>query len=147
MLALTRISRVAVAWLQPRSRVRLSEARGLGTSDAPASSPMAEADAYASIRRGVAPATGRSLADVAAELWGHALPGERAMPGERSARKLLRKPLKGPLYASWYPKRLESYDWNEFKLTEKQIRRQAKLRQLRAAGKGPPKKGSGKRQK
>lgn len=104
-----------------------------------------EEAAYASIRRGIAPATGRRLEDIAADLWGHTPPSERASPGERSARKLLKRPLRGHLYAAWYPPRLESYEWNQFKLSEIQERRKAKLRQLRANGKGPPKKGSGKR--
>lgn len=143
------VSSAAGCW---RSAVRLSVAarRGLtaaASTAAPAAPAASEREAYALIRRGIAPATGRSLADVAAEVWGHAPLSERAMPGERSARKLLRRPLKGPLYVSWYPKRLETYEWNEFKLTEQQVRRQAKLRQLRTSGKGPPKKGAGKRSK
>lgn len=131
----------------PCARRQLPAVRALSTSKVAAPAVSAESEAYVSIRHGVAPATGRSLADVAAEVWGNASPSERAMPGERSARKLLRRPLKGHLYASWYPPRAETYEWNEFKLTPKQVRRQAKLRQLRAAGKGPPKKGAGRRQK
>jgi small subunit ribosomal protein S33 len=107
--------------------------------------PESTTTAYASIRAGVAPATGRQLAEVAAEVWGHAAPSECAKPGERSARKLLARPLKGPMYAAWYPPRPESMKFSEFKLTEKQERWQNKLRVLRAAGKGPPKKGAGKR--
>lgn len=105
----------------------------------------AEDAAYASIRSGVAPATGRSYDEIAAEVWGHVPPSERVPPGERSFRKLLQRPLRGPLYASWYPPRPETFEYNEFKLTDEQERRQKKLRMLRAAGKGPPKKGSGKR--
>lgn len=134
---LARGARAAARWLRP--------ARSYAS--APAGDAGAAESAYAQVRRGVAPATGRRLADVAAEVWGQPLPAERAAPGERSARRLLRRPLKGELYASWYPRRLETYEWNEFKLTPKQVRREAKLRQLRAAGKGPPKKGGGKRQK
>lgn len=105
----------------------------------------AEDAAYASIRKGIAPATGRTFAEVAAEVWEHVPPNERVPPGERSVRKLLKKPLRGPLYASWYPPRPESLSFNKFKLTEKQERWKKKLRMLRAAGKGPPKKGQGKR--
>lgn len=130
-------------WRFNRSFSALSR-RGLSAVAEPV---QAESAAYASIRRGIAPATGRRLEDIAAEVWGHVPPSERAPPGERSARKLLRRPLRGQLYVDWYPKRFESYEWNELKLTEIQERRKAKLRQLRASGKGPPKKGSGKRSK
>jgi hypothetical protein len=47
----------------------------------------------------------------------------------------------------WYPPRAESLPGNEFRLTEVQERWRQKLKGLRANGKGPPKKGAGKRSK
>lgn len=94
---------------------------------------------------GIAPETGRKLSEIAAEVWDHNT--NPAGPGHRSGLKTLRKPLKGPLYASWYPEPASKNPFNPFKLTPKQERWKEKLKMLRAAGKGPPKKGSGKRPK
>lgn len=93
--------------------------------------------------KGIAPATGRKLADIAAEVWEHNT--NPVGPGHRSGLKVLQKPLKGALYASWYPEPDAKNPFNPFKLTPKQERWKEKLKVLRAAGKGPPKKGSGKR--
>lgn len=108
-------------------------------------SSLSEAEKLAQIRAGIAPATGRSLDQVAREVWGHVK--DPVGPGHRSGQKILRRPLKGPLYTSWYPPPLESMKGNPITLTEKQERWQKKLKILRAAGKGPPKKGAGKRSK
>lgn len=94
---------------------------------------------------GIAPETGRKLTEIAAEIWDHNT--NPAGPNHRSGLKALRKPLKGPLYASWYPEPDSKNPFNPFKLTPKQERWKEKLKILRAAGKGPPKKGSGKRSK
>lgn len=97
------------------------------------------------LSRGIAPATGRSLADISAEVWCH----NRTPAGvnHRSGEKILRRPLKGELYTSWYPTPLSKIPGNPIKLTAKQMRWKEKLRLLRASGKGPPKKGEGKRAK
>lgn len=94
---------------------------------------------------GIAPETGRKLSEIAAEIWDHNT--NPAGPNHRSGLKALQKPLKGPLYASWYPEPDSKNPFNPFKLTPKQERWKEKLKILRAAGKGPPKKGSGKRSK
>ena len=66
-------------------------------------------------------------------------------PHQRSIRKLLNAPLKGEAMARWYPPELihnvHGYQ-DPFVL-----RRQAQLSRLRRRGKGPPKKGQGKRSK
>lgn len=97
------------------------------------------------LSKGIAPATGTSLKEMAAEIWGHSK--DVVGPGHRSGQKLLRRPLRGSLYTSWYPPPLSSIPGNPFKLTPKQQRWQEKLKILRASGKGPPKKGAGKRAK
>lgn len=94
---------------------------------------------------GIAPATGRPLKEIEAEIWDHNTNPVGA--GHRSGLKILRKPLKGPLYASWYPEAVAKNPHNPYRLTEKQERWKAKLKILRASGKGPPKKGAGKRSK
>lgn len=97
------------------------------------------------LRKGIAPATGRPLKEIQAEVWGHSR--DPAQPGQRSGEKLLRRPLRGHLFTSWYPPPISSYKSLPFKLTEKQERWKVKLKTLRASGKGPPKKGAGKRSK
>lgn len=66
-------------------------------------------------------------------------------PHQRSIRKLLNAPLRGEALASWYPPELRhnvhGYQ-DPFRL-----RREAQLARLRRRGKGPPKKGQGKRSK
>lgn len=118
-------------------------ARGL--SAAADVSAMSDAEKVAMLRSGVAPASGRPMRDVAADVWGwnkNPVP-----PGQRSGAKILSRPLRGPMYLSWYPPRPSENKLNPYRLTEKQERWRAKLRLLRAAGKGPPKKGAGKRRK
>lgn len=110
-----------------------------------AASNIREDELIKSLRNGIAPATGRPLSEVAAEVWGHSR--NVAGPSHRSGQKLLRKPLKGPLYTSWYPEPMSAIPENPFKLTPKQQRWKEKLKILRASGKGPPKKGAGKRSK
>lgn len=91
------------------------------------------------------PASGRSLTDIASDIWQHNKTPTGA--GHRSGLKILSRPLKGPLYKSWYPLALHEIEGNKFILTDKQERWKKKLKMLRASGKGPPKKGSGKRSK
>lgn len=61
----------------------------------------------------------------------------------RSGRKLLRKPLKGDKVASYYLEPLGKAD--PLFVDERVYRQQAKLDRLKRRGKGPPKKGQGKR--
>lgn len=118
-------------------------------SRALSSTPLPDASDAEKIRRlredGVAPATGRLLADVAAELWEHN--PNPAGPGHRSGTRLLEKPLRGPLYANWYMPRPSENPESPMRMSEKQMRWRKKLKMLRASGKGPPKKGAGKRSK
>lgn len=107
---------------------------------------LSEAEKLRMIREDkIAPASGRPLDEIAAEIWRHntSAPG----PGHRSGLKVLEKPLKGPLYTSWYPIPASKNPHNPFKLTDKQERWKNKLKILRSSGRGPPKKGAGKRSK
>lgn len=85
------------------------------------------------------------MKDMEAEVWDYNT--NPVGPGHRAGLKILAKPLKGPLYASWYPEAAAKNPHNPIRLTDKQQRWQDKLKILRASGKGPPKKGSGKRSK
>lgn len=96
---------------------------------------------------GVAPATGRPLQEIASTVWRHKVKSAVTGPGHRSGLKVLARPLKGALYTSWYPLMEYEYKGTEIKTTPKQERWQKKLKILRAGGKGPPKKGAGKRSK
>ena len=64
---------------------------------------------------------------------------------QRSIRKLLNAPLKGEAMARWYPPELihSVHGYQDHFV----LRRQAQLSRLRWRGKGPPKKGQGKRSK
>lgn len=106
---------------------------------------LSDSEKISQIRAGIAPATGRPLAELARDVWGYS--ANPAGPGHRSGLKILRRPLKGPLYASWYPEPLSANPLNPIRLTDKQERWRKKLKMLRASGKGPPKKGAGKRSK
>ena len=97
------------------------------------------------LAQGIAPSSGRSLAEIASEVWCHNR--NPVGPNHRSGEKLLKKPLKGKLYTSWYPPDIRKVPGNPVRLSEKQLRWREKLKILRASGKGPPKKGEGKRSK
>ena len=99
----------------------------------------------AKLNEGIAPATGQPLSEIAAEIFGHVT--DPVGPGQRSGRKILERKLRGPMYVNWYPEPAAKNLENEFRLTEIQERRKEKLERLKLAGKGPPKKGSGKRAK
>lgn len=126
-------------------RKEIESSRGLCIESKQADSPLTEEQQIRLIRTGVAPATGRSLKEVAADVWGHSK--NPVGSGHRSGERLLRKPLKGPLYTSWYLPPLRTLPKGFPRLTPKQARWKEKLKLLRAAGKGPPKKGEGKRSK
>lgn len=108
---------------------------------------MTVEEAYRKLRSGIVPSTGGDLNEVIAHVWEHIPISERAKPGERSPHKLLRKPLRGQEYVNHYPERIESVKELGMGLTEQQERYRKKLKLLRARGKGPPKKGEGKRSK
>lgn len=117
----------------------------LATRGMCATAQQTDGEKLALIQRGISPATGKPLSELAASLWRHT--PSPAGPGNRSGQRYLRRPLKGPLYVAWYPPSPTSYSLNPLRKTEKQERWLAKLAMLRAAGKGPPKKGAGKRSK
>ena len=97
------------------------------------------------LQAGIAPATNEKLSDIAARIFGHVT--NPAGPGHRSGRKILERRLRGPDYVDWYPTPYGKKGGDGPKLTEIQMRRKEKAKALRIAGKGPPKKGEGKRSK
>ena len=80
------------------------------------------------------------LADIACRIFGTS---PTSNPHARSVRKLLMKPLIGEAVASYYPK-YPRHNKLGF-LDPHRLRAEAKLERLRRRGKGPPKKGQGKR--
>ncbi len=82
------------------------------------------------------------LADAAVKIFGTAATSN---PHQRSIRKLLTAPLKGPMVARYYPKELRH---NQHGYQDpRRLRQEEKLVRLKRHGKGPPKKGEGKRAK
>eukprot|EP00567_Pseudictyota_dubia_P006244 CAMPEP_0197433990 /NCGR_PEP_ID=MMETSP1175-20131217/1784_1 /TAXON_ID=1003142 /ORGANISM="Triceratium dubium, Strain CCMP147" /LENGTH=94 /DNA_ID=CAMNT_0042962543 /DNA_START=74 /DNA_END=358 /DNA_ORIENTATION=- len=74
------------------------------------------------------------------------------LPGNNPAHKTLKKALSGPYEKRYYPESIDKYARKCMPegvryTTEIQARRLAKLDQLRRRGKGPPKKGAGKKSK
>lgn len=64
----------------------------------------------------------------------------------RTGRKVLRKRLAGPTIAAWYPPSLEDIRTTAAEYTSEQEEYRAdKLGRLKRRGKGPPKKGQGKK--
>ncbi|KAG0495013.1 hypothetical protein HPP92_006007 [Vanilla planifolia] len=63
--------------------------------------------------------------------------------GKRSVNKILRKKLIGDKVAQWYPYDIKNDD--PLVLAREEKERLAKLEMLKRRGKGPPKKGQGKR--
>lgn len=126
-------------------RKEIGSSRALCVESKPAEAPLTEEQKIRLIRTGVAPATGGSLKEIAADVWGHSK--NPVGSGHRSGERLLRRPLRGPFYSSWYLPPFRTLPDEFPKLTAKQVRWKEKLKLLRAAGKGPPKKGEGKRSK
>ena len=63
----------------------------------------------------------------------------------RTGNKILRRPLKGPKVVSWWHKPISAFaQGTEYNVLANEDRL-AKLDKLRRRGKGPPKKGAGKR--
>lgn len=140
-MALSLTARIYARQLPPVVRPYIRDLRYCTTAPA-----MTDDDKIKMLRSGVAPATGQQLKDIAADIWDHNT--NPVGPGNRSGLKILQRPLKGPLYNKWYmpPPWKDNPDY-PIRMTEKQARWQEKLKLLRAAGKGPPKKGAGKRSK
>jgi hypothetical protein len=95
------------------------------------------------LEKGIVPATGEPLAKLRQEVF-HEAKYVTANVG-RSGAPVLKAGYRGPLLLSWYPEPLEKNPYCQIKLSEKQERWKRKLQIWRAQGRGPPKKGSGKR--
>ncbi|KAM7268042.1 hypothetical protein ACFE04_010208 [Oxalis oulophora] len=76
-----------------------------------------------------------------ARIFGHML----NPTGQRTAHKILRKKLIGEKVAAWYPHDIKEDD--PMLMAREQQERLSKLEMLKRRGKGPPKKGQGKRVK
>ncbi|XP_057961043.1 uncharacterized protein LOC131153039 [Malania oleifera] len=87
----------------------------------------------------VAAAVSKGVTEARARIFGHVL----NPTGQRSPHKLLRKKLFGEKVAQWYPHDINKDDPLVMARQEKE--RLSKLEMLRRRGKGPPKKGQGKR--
>ena len=88
-----------------------------------------------------ATSSARKIALAAARIFQTALNDTNAPTG----RKLLKKSLVGPTLTSWYPEKIQRLD-ALFEDPEDK-RRKVKLERMKRRGKGPPKKGEGKRSK
>ncbi|KAK9059986.1 hypothetical protein SSX86_020690 [Deinandra increscens subsp. villosa] len=79
------------------------------------------------------------VSEARARIFGHVL----NPTGQRSAHKILRKKFIGEKVASWYPNDIQKEDPSV--VARKEQERLSKLEMLKRRGKGPPKKGHGKR--
>lgn len=82
--------------------------------------------------------TALEIARKAAEIFGNHLGN-----GLPSGRKILRKPLIGERLVNWYPSSMAKMD--PLFADPGDARRKVKLERMKRRGKGPPKKGEGKR--
>ena len=82
--------------------------------------------------------TAQEIAVTAARIFGHHIGN-----GLPSGRKVLRKRLLGPTFAAYYPESMAKLD--ALMVDPNETRRVIKLERLKRRGKGPPKKGEGKR--
>uniref|UniRef100_A0A251VMD4 Small ribosomal subunit protein mS33 n=2 Tax=Helianthus annuus TaxID=4232 RepID=A0A251VMD4_HELAN len=92
-----------------------------------------------SLRSLLAQAAVRGVAEARAHVFGHVL----NPTGQRSAHKILRKKFIGEKVASWYPDDIQKED--PMVVQRKEQERLSKLEMLKRRGKGPPKKGQGKK--
>ncbi|KAJ8475721.1 hypothetical protein OPV22_019448 [Ensete ventricosum] len=92
-----------------------------------------------SLKSLLAAAAVQGVAEARARIFGHVL----NPTGKRSPHKILRKKLIGDKVAQWYPYDIKNDDPLVLAREEKQ--RLAKLEMLKRRGKGPPKKGQGRR--
>ncbi|KAF7823438.1 28S ribosomal protein S33, mitochondrial [Senna tora] len=87
----------------------------------------------------VAAAVAQGVAEARARIFGQVL----NPTGERSPHKLLRKKLIGEKVAQWYPYDIQRDD--PLVMAQQEQERLSKLEMLKRRGKGPPKKGQGRR--
>ncbi|KAJ7951128.1 Mitochondrial ribosomal protein S27 [Quillaja saponaria] len=81
----------------------------------------------------------QGVTEARARIFGHVL----NPTGQRSPHKLLRKKLIGQKVAEWYPYDIKQDD--PLVMAREEQERLSKLEMLKRRGKGPPKKGQGKR--
>ncbi|KAI4343314.1 hypothetical protein MLD38_027836 [Melastoma candidum] len=87
----------------------------------------------------LAAAVSQGVTEARAKIFGHVL----NPTGQRSPHKILRKKLIGEKVASWYPYDMKFDD--PLVMAREEQERLSKLEMLKRRGKGPPKKGQGKR--
>lgn len=95
------------------------------------------------LEKGIAPATGEPLEKLRKDVFRESKHITASLGRSGSSR--LKRGYRGPMLLSWYPEPLEKNPYCELRLSEKQERWWRKLQIWRAQGRGPPKKGSGKR--
>ncbi|XP_047334887.1 uncharacterized protein LOC124938490 [Impatiens glandulifera] len=83
----------------------------------------------------------KGVTEARAKIFGHVL----NPTGQVSPHKILRKKLFGEKIAQWYPHDIRTDD--PLYMAQQQQERLSKLEMLKRRGKGPPKKGQGKRSK
>ncbi|GAV91170.1 MRP-S33 domain-containing protein [Cephalotus follicularis] len=94
-----------------------------------------------SLKRILATAVTAGVSEARARIFGHVL----NPTGQKSPHKILRKKLIGEKVASWYPYDIKKDD--PLVVAREEQERLSKLEMLKRRGKGPPKKGQGKRVK
>ncbi|KAA8550405.1 hypothetical protein F0562_002089 [Nyssa sinensis] len=94
---------------------------------------------FGSLKSMLAEAAIRGVTEARARIFGHVL----NPTGKRSPHKILRKKLIGEKVASWYPYDIKKDD--PVVMARQEQERLSKLEMLKRRGKGPPKKGQGRR--
>lgn len=94
---------------------------------------------FGSLKSVVAEAAIKGVTEARARIFGHIL----NPTGQRSAHKVLRKKLIGEKVSQWYPHDIRHDD--PLVMAQKEQERLNKLEMLKRRGKGPPKKGQGKK--
>ncbi|XP_044501971.1 28S ribosomal protein S33, mitochondrial-like [Mangifera indica] len=92
-----------------------------------------------SLKNVLAAAVVTGVTEARARIFGHVL----NPTGQRSPHKLLRKKLIGEKVSQWYPYDIKKDD--PLVMARQEQERLSKLEMLKRRGKGPPKKGQGKR--
>ncbi|XP_054784625.1 uncharacterized protein LOC129291357 [Prosopis cineraria] len=95
--------------------------------------------ASGSLKSILAVAVTQGLTEARARIFGHVI----NPTGKRSAHKLLRKKLIGEKVAQWYPYDIQRDD--PLVMAQQEQERLSRLEMLKRRGKGPPKKGQGRR--
>ncbi|GMH31036.1 hypothetical protein Nepgr_032879 [Nepenthes gracilis] len=91
------------------------------------------------LKKMVASAVVRGVEEARARIFGHIL----NPTGQRSPHKILRKKMIGEKVSQWYPYDIKGDD--PLVMARQEQERLSKLEMLKRRGKGPPKKGQGKR--